>query len=57
MTGKERQIWFWEREKEARFNAWKELQKIGDTEGARQAKEQYIIAVQCLDEVSRRGEI
>lgn len=50
-TAKERQIWFWQKETEARFNAWKENRERGDTEGAKQAKRQYIEAKKTLGEL------
>lgn len=37
-TAKQRQIWFWQKEVEARLFAWKENLKNGDSEGAKQAK-------------------
>lgn len=50
-TAKQRQIWFWQKEVEARLFAWKELLEIGDTEGAKQAKRQYIEARKTLEEL------
>lgn len=50
-TAKERQIWFWQKECEARLFAWKECQRNGDSEGARQAKNQYINARITLEEL------
>ena len=51
MTAKERQIWFWQKEVEERFLAWKENLKRGDSEGAKQAKRQYIEARKTLKEL------
>lgn len=51
MTAKERQIWFWQKEAEARLFAWKEYLKCCDFEGAKQAKRQYIEARKTLEEL------
>ena len=51
MTAKERQIWFWQKEVEARLFAWKENLKNGDSEGAKHAKRQYIEARKTLEEL------
>ena len=51
MTAKERQIWFWQKETEARLFAWKEYLKCCDSEGAKQAKRQYIEARKTLEEL------
>ena len=53
MGAKERQIWFWQREVEARFSCWKELVERQDAEGARQAKRQYISARKTLEELEK----
>lgn len=50
-TAKQRQIWFWQKEVEARLLAWKENLKNGDFEGAKQAKRQYIEARKTLEEL------
>lgn len=51
MTAKERQIWFWQKEVEARLFTWKENLKNGDSSGAKQAKHQYIEARKTLEEL------
>ena len=51
MTAKQRQIWFWQKEVEARLFAWEENLKRGDSEGAKQAKHQYIEARKTLEEL------
>lgn len=51
MTAKERQIWFWQKEAEAKLFAWKEYLKNCDSEGAKQAKRQYIEARKTLEEL------
>lgn len=51
MTAKERQIWFWQKEVEARFNAWKESQQHRDFDKAFEAKRKYIEAEQTLQEL------
>ena len=51
MTAKERQIWFWQKEVETRLFTWKENLKRGDSEGAKQAKHQYIEARKTLEEL------
>lgn len=53
MGAKERQIWFWQREVEARFSCWKELVERQDAEGARQAKRQYVNARKTLEELEK----
>ena len=53
MTAKERQIWFWQREVEARFSCWMELVEQNDVEGARQARQQYINARKTLEELEK----
>lgn len=50
-TAKQRQIWFWQKEVEARLLAWKENLKNKDFEGAKQAKRQYIEARKTLEEL------
>ena len=50
-TAKQRQIWFWQKEVEARLFAWKENLKNGDSEGAKQAKRQYIETRKTLEEL------
>lgn len=52
-TAKERQIWFWQREVEARFSCWKELVERQDAEDARQAKRQYVNARKTLEELEK----
>lgn len=54
MTAKERQIWFWQKEVEARLFAWKEYLKNCDSEGAKQAKRQYIEARKTLEELEEK---
>lgn len=53
-TAKQRQIWFWQKEVEARLFAWKENLKNGDSEGAKQAKRQYIEAKNTLEELEKK---
>lgn len=53
MTAKERQIWFWRKEAEARLSCWIELVKRQDAEGARQAKRQYVNARKTLEELEK----
>ena len=53
MSAKERQIWFWQREVEARFSRWKELVERKDVEGARQAKRRYVNARKTLEELEK----
>ena len=53
INAKERQIWFWQREVEARFSCWKELVERKDVEGARQAKRQYVNARKTLEELEK----
>lgn len=53
MTAKERQIWFWQKEVEARFYSWNELVEQQDAEGALQAKWQYVNARKTLEELEK----
>ena len=55
-TAKERQLWYWRNEVDARFQAWKENVEKKDVEGAKQAKAQYIKARLTLDELEKNQE-
>lgn len=51
MTAKQRQLWFWQKECEARLSAWNECRKNGDEIGAKEAKRQYVEAKKTLEEL------
>ena len=51
MNARERMIFYWTREAEAHFKAWKEALDNGDTEKARTEKERYISARKTLEQL------